>query len=109
MNPNDRPRFSSVLARAGAEIAKLPADAQARIRADFVREVAAANGKRPIDVTAFLGTGATAQEVTKAFREEYASPHEGGVIGRGVLWASQHGAQAFVNFIPALEGATAAN
>jgi len=99
---NDRIRFSALLSRVGAEIAKLDGDAQAKVRADFDTEVASADGKRPIDPRKFLGTGATGEEVAKAFREEYAHPREGGVLNRGDQWAIEHGPQAFRNFIPAL-------
>ena len=105
MNPNERPRFSSVLSRAASEIAKLPISEQENIRAKFRAEVAAKDGKAPIDPTAFLGTGVTGTEVAKAWREEYSPIPEGGVIGRGVAWANAHGPQAFLNFIPALSGA----
>jgi|GEM_PF-4789807 len=104
MNLNDRPRFSSVLARAGAEIAKLSPSQQDEIRAKFRAEVAAKDGKAPIDPTAFLGAGVIGTEVAKAWREEYTPANEGGAIGRGVQWAKDHGPQAFVNFIPALDG-----
>jgi len=94
----------AVLSRAGAEIAKLSPAAQDEISAKFRAEVATKDGKAPIDPTAFLGDRVTGTEVAKAWRDEYMSASEGGVVGRGAQWACQHGPQAFVNFIPALEG-----
>jgi len=98
MNPNDRPRFSAILSRVAIELAKLPADKQADYRDRFEAEVAAADGKRPIDPVKFLGDGATGQEVAKAFADEQEAR---GVQGHGRQWATEHGAQAFRNFIPA--------
>ena len=68
MTNNNRPRFSAVLSRVGAEIAKLPSTEQQDIRAKFDAEVTKKDGMTPIDPTAFLGGGATGNEVADAFR-----------------------------------------